>query len=261
MNGFIKVIIAGAVIIGIGIAVLLIALGLNGWTFSPEFETKEFTSTETNTALSVNLGAGKLRIDYHDGEDVKITYPAAKGYETTVTESNGKISIVGNKRHWYTFSWGVDFPETVVLIPRNVIKTVDIEVDAGGVELAGGEFENIKIKVDAGYCRVGEVTGLDLVNINVNAGSVNVDGVQGDKIVCDVDAGRADVKNIDCTTSDVSVSAGLAELTFKGNPSEYTSAVSVSAGSCSGLSNNVSDTNKTITVRVSAGKLDVSFKN
>lgn len=261
MKGYIKVIIAGAVIIGIGLAVFLIALGLNGWTVTPEFEMKEFTSTKVNTSLSVDLDAGLLKIDYHDGDEIKVTYPSAKGYDSRFSEEDGKLSIVSNKRRWYTFSWGVNFPETVVLIPRNQIKNVDIYVNAGGVQLAGGEFENVNVKVNAGACEVGKITGLKLLKIKLNAGAVNVDGVRGDKLICNVNAGRATVKNVDCTTTEVGINAGLAELNFAGVRADYSSSVNVSAGSCNGLYDNVSDTGKSIKVKVSAGTVNVSFLN
>ncbi|MDE5667756.1 MAG: hypothetical protein K2I29_05895 [Clostridia bacterium] len=66
MKGLVKMIIAGAIIIGIGVAVLLIALGLNGWSFAPNFEMQEFTSNEANTSVSVNLSTGRLKIEYTD---------------------------------------------------------------------------------------------------------------------------------------------------------------------------------------------------
>ena len=34
--------------------------------------------------LNVQLAAGRLKIEYHDEDNIKITYPVAKGYETTV---------------------------------------------------------------------------------------------------------------------------------------------------------------------------------
>lgn len=262
MKGFIKVIIAGAVIIGVGLAVLIIALGLNGWAFNPNFETAEFTSEGVNTALSIELDAGRLKIEYHDEDKIKISYPTAQGYETTVKESDGTVSLVGNKRKWFSFGCNASFPETLVKIPRNAIKTVNIDINAGGVEMAGGAFENVKIKVNAGACNVGEITGLNLLKIDLNAGSVSIDGAEGDKISCEVNAGRASIKNIYCKTTDVTVGAGLATLSFKGGKTEYNATVNVSAGSCNGLDNyNDVNNDKSINVKVSAGSADVSFKN
>ncbi len=258
MKGFVKMIIAGAIIIGIGIAVLLIALGLNGWSFAPNFEMREFTSTEVNTSVSVNLSTGKLKIEYTDEEYIQISYPTAKGYETTVNENDGKLTLESNKHKWYIFTWGVTIPETVVKIPRDKINEFSVTMNAGAVDMCDCEFETVKIKVNAGTCNVGNVTGFELMDIDVNAGTVNVSKASGNKIICAVSAGAANLKQIDCGTTEVKVSAGTANFSFLGEKSDYTATVNVSAGSCNGLSTQ-SGGEKTINVKVSAGSCNASF--
>lgn len=258
MRGFVKMIIAGAIIVGIGFAVLLLALGLNGWSFKPNFETREYSSAEENTALDVKLDAGKLKIEYHDGEDIQISYPVAKGYETKIIESDGKLSVEGNKHHWYTFTWGVTIPETVIKIPRDKIKNVEIKLNAGTVDLADGAFENVKVKVNAGSCNVGEITGCNRFEVKLNAGSVNVKGAECNAFSCDINAGSAKFQKIDSAESKLEVSAGSASLAFAGAVEEYTATVNVSAGSCNGLSTRTGG-DKTIDVKVSAGSVNVSF--
>lgn len=258
MKRFVKVMIAGAIIIGIGIAVLLVALGLNGWSFTTKFETEEYTSEEDNTALSVDLDAGKLKIEYHEGENIQISYPKAKGYETTIIESNGKLSLEGNKHRWYIFTWGITIPETVIRIPRDKITSVEIEVNAGTVELPDGAFESVKIEVNAGTCIVGKITDCELLDIHMNAGTVSVEGAECDKLVCEVNAGSADIRKIDSYESKVEVNAGSANITFTGSVEEYSADVSVSAGSCNGVSTRTGG-DKKITVKVSAGSVNASF--
>ncbi len=258
MKGFVKMIIAGAIIIGVGIAVLLIALGLNGWSFVPNFEMQEFTSTEVNSSVSVHLSTGRLKIEYTDEEYIQITYPTARGYETTVNENDGKLTLESNKHKWYIFTWGATIPETIVKIPRDKINEVLITMNAGTVDMCDGEFKTVKIKVNAGTCNVGNVTCLELMDIDVNAGTVNVSKASGNKIICDVSAGAANLKQIDCGTTEVKVSAGTANLSFLGEKSDYAATVDVSAGSCNGLTTQ-SGGDKNITVRVSAGSCNVSF--
>lgn len=259
MKGFVKVIIAGAVIIGIGIAVLLIALGLNGWSFSPNFTIREFISQEENTAFEVDLSAGELKIEYHDGERIEISYPVANGYKTTVEEKDGKLTFVGNKRHWYTFTWGVNIPETIVKIPREKIKDVEIKLNAGTVSLCEGAFENVTVKVNAGTCKTGEIRNCNRFEVKLNAGSVNVQSVQSDTFSCTLNAGSAKIQNIQSVKSTVKVNAGSANLAFAGKIEEYSANVNVSAGSCNGLSTRTGG-EKNIDVKVNAGSVNVSFE-
>ena len=259
MNHVVRAIIVGSVIIGIGVAVLLVALGLNGWSFSPNFTTEEFSSEEENTSLNINLDAGKLKVEYHDEENIQITYPVASGYLTTITESEGKLTVEGNKRRWYAFHWGVDFPETVVKIPKDKIKNVEITLNAGMVELPDGAFENVTVKVNAGTCNVGSVTDCKQFDVRLNAGALNVSGVISEKFSCHVNAGSAKIQKIESVESEVKVNAGTANLGFVGSVEDYSASVNVSAGSCNGLSDRTGG-DKTITVKVNAGSVNVSFQ-
>lgn len=260
MKGYVKVIIAGAVIIGIGIAVLLVALGLNGWSFAPNFKAEEFVSEQENTALKVDLSAGELKIEYHDGENIQISYPVASGYKTIITEADGKLSVEGNKHRWYTFTWGINIPETVIRIPRDKISDIEINVNAGSVRLTDGAFENVKIKVNAGVCKTGEITDCNRFEVHMNAGSVNVTGAACNEFSCTVNAGSAKIQKIDSMSSNVKVSAGSATLAFVGAAESYSATVNVSAGSCNGLSNRTGG-ERSIAVKVSAGSVNVAFQS
>lgn len=271
MKGFVKVIIAGAVILGIGIAILIIALAVNGWKYAPdiEFETKEFTSTEENTALDVSLNAGKLKIEYRDddSEEIYISYPTAEQYKTTIAEKDGKLSIenevnlYGNRFSGCGVNWGVwwvDIPETVVSIPKDKITEISVTLNAGTVEVPDGEFKKVNIKVNAGTCNVGNVTGFELLDIDLNAGTVNVTSASGNELKCHLSAGSANIKKADCNKTEVKVSAGSANISLLGAKSDYTATVDVSAGSCNGISSQ-SGGDKNIKVKVSAGSCNVSF--
>ncbi|MDE7158888.1 MAG: DUF4097 domain-containing protein [Clostridiales bacterium] len=259
MNHVIRAIIVGSVIIGIGVAVLLVALGLNDWSFSPHFTTEEFSSEEENTALEIKLDAGKLKVEYHDEENIQISYPVASGYLTTISESGGKLTLEGNKRRWYAFHWGVDFPETVVKIPKDKISEVTVNLNAGMVELPDGSFDKVTVKLNAGTCNVGSVTECKQFDVRLNAGALNVSGVISEKFSCHVNAGSAKIQKIESYESEIKLNAGTANLGFVGSAEDYNATVNVSAGSCNGLSDRTGG-DKTITVKVNAGSVNVSFE-
>ena len=263
MKGFVKVIIAGAVILGIGIAILIIALAVNDWKFAPniEFETKEFTSTEENTSLSISLDAGSLKIEYlEEGEEIQISYPEAKGFETTITESNGKLSIEGNKHRWYTFAWGTTIPETVVKIPENKIDDVEITLNAGTVDMVGGAFNKVDITINAGTLNVGEIKDCYSFSVKLNAGTFKaVSGVDSANFGCKLNAGSAHVYNINAYSTKIKLNAGSANLSFMGNREDYSATVNVSAGACNGITGHSAPTGKEIEVKVNAGTCNVHF--
>ena len=280
MKGFVKCIIAGAVILGIGIAILIIALAVNGWKFSPnfEFETKEYTSTASDiTKLSVEFNAGKLQIEYRDddSEEIYISYPVAEGYQTAITEKDHTLSIVnevdiyGNMFSGCNVScgnWAINIPATtVVKIPKNTICDLSINLNAGTVEIPDSDFTKVSLKVNAGSCHVGRVGASELFEIDLRAGSVTVEGVNTAKLDCEVHAGSANVNAITSKETNVEVHAGAANIAFNGIKSQYVATVKVTAGSCNGLSTQGSDVpsmnpdKQKINVKVSAGSCNVNF--
>ena len=259
MKGFVKVIIAGCVILGIGIAVLVIALGLNGWTFAPEFEEKNFTAENVNTAIEVDIDAGSLKTEFYDGDKIEITYPEAKSYTSTVTENaDGTLKMVINKHHWFTFTWGVTIPDTVIKLPKGAAYKITAHLNAGSVYLADGEYSEVTTHVNAGTFK-SENLACQNFKLTVNAGLADLGNITCPKLFCEVNAGRAEFDKITCPDTEIKVSAGAAVLGLAGNKGEYDASVDVSAGSCTGLETQSVSGGKKIKIAVSAGSSAVTF--
>ena len=259
MKGFVKVITAGGVILGIGIAVFVIALGLNGWSFVPEFEEKTFTAENVNTAIDIDVDAGNLKTEFYDGDRIEITYPVANGYTSTITENEGgTLKMVVNKHHWFTFTWGATIPDTIIKLPIGTAYKVTVRLNAGSVILADGEYADITAHVNAGMFKTNAITGQNF-KVTVNAGLADIGDITCTKLFCEVNAGRVETDKITCPDTEIKVAAGAAVLGFAGNRQEYDAVVDVSAGSCTGLETQSGTGGKKIKVSVSAGSAAVSF--
>lgn len=60
MKRFLKFVIAGAVIFGIGIAIMVITLGVNGWNIDDDYEMMSYECSEQNSVLDLEFSAGML---------------------------------------------------------------------------------------------------------------------------------------------------------------------------------------------------------
>ena len=127
MKGFVKTIIAGAVIIGLGVAILLITLGINGWNINvalgnSNFEMKTYNAVNSVETLKVDFYAGSLEIEFYDGDEVKIEYPENKKYSAEINEENGVLSMSTGSRHWYDWflNWSIiNLPATKISLPAD----------------------------------------------------------------------------------------------------------------------------------------------
>ncbi len=260
MKAIIKAIIAGSVIIGVGLIILIVALGLNGWKFMPDFSTEQFTAEGEIAELRLEDSGGKIRTEFYDGESIAVDYPVSEQYVMEVKEQDGVLTVSGLKRkHWYNFIFIPNaLPETVVKIPRGTVLKMSVTVNAGSVSLAAGEYAETNVTVNAGNLNIADVTCPKFV-CKINAGAISAESLDCDSFECDINAGAFSADRLRCPQIRAEVSAGSVSLAVAGNMEEYSVIIDKTAGSCN-LSGQIgTDPSKRMDIKVSAGSVNVSF--
>ena len=210
MKGVIKGLIIGGVIIAVGIAIILITLGVNGWSIeNMKFTANTFTAEGDCTSLEAGIDAGTLKTEFYDGDKVIIDYPTADGLEARVIEENGKIIFVSDLKWYKSFFSFRRIPDTVIKLPKGAIIDVSFKMNAGTIELADGTYTN--------------------VNIDINAGTFNANSISCDTFVCDMSAGTMLVNRLTCAKTKIDMSAGTVKLSMSGEQNEYAIYTKVSA--------------------------------
>ena len=279
MKGFVKVIIAGAIILGIGVAVLVVVLGANGWQIEGAYEMKTYDCQETNGSLDVDFAAGNLIINYYDGEKIKVEYPENKRMTATILEENGTLTFKTTYKKLINFNWFSKTPDTKIWLPQNLTVALDLDMDAGTVNIPDGEYGSVKIVMDAGSLYAGDIScssfslrmsagAATVKNVisaggaecKMSAGDLKIQSLSCPALKCDVSAGSVKAEKLTCDVLNVDVSAGSAAFTLAGAESEYSVSVDKSAGSCN-ISDRTGSTDKRITADISAGSLEIKFTN
>ena len=258
MKSMVKAIIAGSCIIVLGVAILIVALALNGGTFKAHFDTKEFNAEYEHKQIVLESSAGSVKINYYDGETVKIVYPEAKNYKVDIEEKDGYMQITGPSPKWYEFSiWWANIPEITINLPKSTTFQLNLTLNAGSLRL-DGEYSSVWLNVNAGTLRSTNFVCTTLY-AKVNAGSMIINHLRcSNKFEGEVNAGSLNVSYIDCPEITAKVSAGSLNMKVWGLKTDYRIYAYVSAGSSNIESqNNTSD--RSINARVSAGSLNVTF--
>lgn len=263
MKGFVKVIIAGAIILGIGIAILIIALAVNGWKFDfgeTEYEMKSYTAEEQYTDLSVDISAGEVEIVYYDGETIKFDYPENNRFTATIVEGKSEISFVSKKKHfWDWIDWGiVNLPKTTISVPQDCKLNLDIHLNAGTVKLPDGEFEKLSLNLNAGEVKGNSVTASSL-ECKMNAGAIKLESLECAISTFKLNAGKAEITRLVCDAITTNFNAGKATLGVVGTATEYTVDITKNAGSCNIENHTGTNGAKSITGKMNAGTLEITF--
>ncbi len=262
MKGFVKVIIAGAVILGIGIAILIIALAVNGWKFDfkeTEYEMKSYTAEGQFDTLSVDISAGEVDIVYYDGETIKFDYPENNRLTATVVESKSEISFVSKKKHfWDWVSWGTNIPKTTISVPQDCKLNLNIDLNAGIINLPDGEFEKLDLHLNAGEVTGSEITASSL-ECKMNAGNIKFESVECTSGTFKLNAGTLEISRLACDKITTNLNAGTATLHVVGTATEYTVDIDKNAGSCNIANHTGTDDKKSITGKMNAGALNITF--
>ena len=263
MKGFVKVIIAGAVILGIGIAILIIALAVNNWKFDfkeTEYEMKSYTAEGQYDTLSVDISAGEIDIVYYEGETIKFDYPENNRYTATIVESKSEISFVSKKKHfWDWIGWhSTNIPKTTISVPQDCKLNLNIDLNAGIVNLPDGGFEKLNLHLNAGEVKGNEITASSL-ECKLNAGIVKLQNLECASSTFKLNAGKVEISWLACDKITTNFNAGTATLGVVGTATEYTVDISKNAGSCNIENHAGTNEAKSIKGSMNAGTLEITF--
>lgn len=266
MKPIVKGLIAGLIIILIGVIILIAALGMNGWKFAGlgiQFETRTFTAEQDNTAVSLDVDAGVTDVVFYEGDKIKVDYPYADEYQTNFVEENGKLTISAQK-NFKNFMFFNKIPATKIYLPQDIVFSVTLDVDAGTASLASGTYGDVLIKLDAGTVKLGDVVCKNFES-HVNAGTFNASSIVCDKMEGTVDAGTFKISNLVSPQIKVDVDAGTATLNVSGERAEYDVITRVSVGTCKingqkvGSFSDSAAKEKRLQVDVDAGTININF--
>ncbi|MDE7076456.1 MAG: DUF4097 domain-containing protein, partial [Clostridia bacterium] len=201
-----------------------------------------------------------IAVEFYDGDNIEVNYPDSINYGYEVKEKAGTLKVTPvNRVHFNWFGWS-DIPAVTVKVPHGKVMNLKLDLSAGAATVASGEYGDVRISMSAGSTTAGELKCKELIT-HLSAGKVTLGGAECSSLDVRLSAGVADISNVVCDDIDIDLSAGSARLSVIGNRSEYTIFVDKSAGSCNLINQSGSVAGKKIDVDLSAGAVEVTFKD
>lgn len=260
MKSVVKAIIAGSVIICIGVVVILVAVGISDGklSFNTQWEKQEYECVYDIDVLKVDFKAGTLNIQFYNGDNVKVRYYESDIFTTNCSVSGNKLTVQTDKIAWKPALWFGNIPTTTLFIPKRMSVDLQLDVAAGSVTVEDGYLSNVDINISAGAIEIKNVH-CDKFDIEMSAGSTTIQSLVCNTFVSEISAGSVNVARLTSDKIYVDLSAGSTNISVVGDKADYKIRTDVSAGRCN-LSDQAGNYSyKTITVDVSAGSVNIKF--
>ena len=276
-------IVAGVIIVVIGVVVLLCAMGASGWKFNSvnNWQEETFNAAANVERLKINVNWGQVIVKRGATETISVKYQYDDRYLPTFEENGGKLTIETPSKRWYDFTyWINNAPRMEITLPQNVVLSeIHLTVNAGAVQFGDGEWcAAMFVKINAGAVTMCKITVNEL-DVKLNAGALQIQKIDCTKMTCKLNAGAFDASEITCQDFDCEMNAGAvnvtkldgshsiklklaaggAELGLVGAKSAYAVSVDKSAGSCNVSSQINANATRTLTISLSAGSVNVTF--
>lgn len=238
-----------------------------------------FSPAERTDELLIDCKLCEARIQFCDGGDIVVDYPAAAPTDYKVGELGGKVSVSNRGLNIRNFGRGRKLKSFLnVYIPRESAIDVKIKMFASGLKIDDGKFADLRIEMDGGEVRTGKLVCAD-ADIRSDAGRVETDSLICHRLRADINAGRltcagvcgstaeiflnaatAKLGKIDCKRTEIQLSLGRAEAIFCGDRGDYDARVKRTLA-LTGLSERLLGRERSISARISLGRFDAAFAN
>lgn len=248
------------------VAILVIVFGalvIAGTVIGTAFSTVRAAAVSTQVratdaagvdALSIELNAGSLTIEFADVDEAELEVTSAFGADKWTLERTGGTLEVASPR----WEWGAPWMfggsgDAVLRIPER-LEGLDARVDmAAGSLDAAGDFGELVLGVGAGEVDV--VGAADSVNVDLSAGRATLDLGDVETAELTVAAGSMDAVFTGAQPDDVSIDVSAGSLTLGVPEGTYDVTSDVSAGEFRNRLGTDPGADSSISVRVSAGQV------
>lgn len=257
MKSIVNWIIAGAVIVVVGLVFVIIGASFGGscYGYRENWTETEQSFSEQISAVKCDLETCSLKISYYDGESVYVSYPESSIRESAVSVNLGVLTIT-SEMTTSTYNYSSDFPIAVIKIPESYTVSLDLEIDLGCIYIYDGAYNNLNLNVDAGVIEIGSVT-FNSAAIEVDAGNVTITDMTCGTLVCNIDTGAVKFNKLACPNIQIGVDLGSVKACLAGSRDDYTATCSIDLGSCN-ISSGGSGVN-ILKISVDAGSAEITF--
>ena len=172
------------------------------------------TFTENISELDINMDACDLTVEY--GNELSVSYVLPKALVPDIDLKDSTLKIKSRKGVNIGFLNPLNGTRSVsVVIPKDTpLKKVNINIDAGNIDIADLIADRAEIDVDAGNVEIKKATLGDL-KVDTDAGNIDLNSCIIEDFDADVDAGNIEAK--DCTINSGNVRTDIGNISLDGS--------------------------------------------
>lgn len=261
--------ILGACLLFIGGGIFLIAFAKVDFDIYALSATKtkeeRYEETSIVTSLSLEYTVADINVVATDSEKLSVSYSCPynrKGdlYEVSITEENGRLSIVEKTKQHVSLSF-INFydHDVTVYVPKDRVLDIQIQTNTGDIKLGNGTFGEIDLETDTGDIVFGAITATE-ISVSVDTGDVDFNGnVIANTLTIETDTGDIDSNGvITAQTIKAETDTGDVELILSGARTDYTIIAKTNTGDQNIHSGGNGE--KKLSVSCSTGDIEIDFR-
>ena len=261
--------ILGACLLFIGGGIFLIAFAKVDFDIHALSATKtkeeRYEETSIVTSLSLEYTVADINVVATDSEKLSVSYSCPynrKGdlYEVSITEENGRLSIVEKTKQHVSLSFFNFYDHGVtVYVPKDRVLDIQIQTNTGDIKLGNGTFGEIDLETDTGDIVFGAITATE-ISVSVDTGDVDFNGnVIANTLTIETDTGDIDSNGvITAQTIKAETDTGDVELILSGKQTDYTIIAKTNTGDQNIHSGGNGE--KKLSVSCSTGDIEIDFR-
>ena len=182
-------------------------------------------------SIEVDINFGGITIAY--GDDVHVEYALPENYVPQIELKNGTLSVKQKNSVRVGGNGWSDYSILIVIPEDTELDKLDVNLDAGNIEIADIPCKDFTVKCDAGNIELDKIES-ESMSVNVNAGNIELADCSADKVTVKADAGNieldrctidkfyadADAGNIDadnCTINSGEVKTDIGNISLNGD--------------------------------------------